>query len=181
MSITKVLAAGAIFLAIVGCKTVDIKDGKIPDGYLAQAKKIEGVYAGQFNGVRGELVVSIEGNRPVVTYRNSQGDDILNNNCHSFFGNMQKVFLKGSKGSYELSGAQFEFNPAACSLMVRGREMTIDFKQTDKGVKLNLTVLRELQSRQVCHWNPGAPPNIPPQQVCQWEQTPYYLYGTFSR
>ncbi|QDK36573.1 hypothetical protein [Bdellovibrio sp. NC01] len=181
MKFSRVLAAGALLLAIAGCKSVDIKDGKIPDAYISQAKKIEGVYTGKFNGVAGELVITIEGNKPVVTFRNSAGDDILNNNCHSFFGNLTTVYLKGSKGDYSLSGATFAFNAGACSLMVQGREMNIDFKQTDKGVRLNLSLLREVRQNQVCQWSPGAPPNVPPQQICRWEQTPYYLNGSFSR
>lgn len=181
MKFKVLFTAGAALLALAGCKTVDIKDGKIPDGYISQAKKIEGVYQGQFNGVRGELVLTLEGNKPVITFRNSTGDDILSNNCHSFFGDLKKVYLKGSKGNYQLDGAQFEFNAGACSLMVRGREMEIDFKNTDKGMRMNLSLLKEMQMRQVCTWSPGAPPNIPPQQVCQWEQNPQYLYGNFTR
>lgn len=182
MKITKVLAAGAMLLAIVGCKSVDIKDGKIPDNYLAQAKKIEGVYSGKFNGINGELVVRIEGNKPILTYRSSQGsNDILNNNCHSSFGNLTKVYVKGNSDNYSISAVNFNFNPGNCSLNIAAREVTIDLKETDRGMKLNMTMLKEVQSRQECKWDSGVPPHVPPQQICRWEQTPYYLYGTFSR
>ena len=182
MKLSRVLAAGAMLLAVAGCKTVDIKDGKIPSGYLSQAKKIEGVYTGKFNGVAGELVISIEGDKPVVTYRNAQGgDDILNNNCHSFFGDLQKVYLKGSNSNPQVSGVEFAFNAGACSLMVQGREMEINIKQSGNSVKLNLSILQDSQMQQVCTWNPGAPPQVPPYQSCTWQQNPRYIYGSFSR
>lgn len=182
MKLSRVLAAGAMLLAVAGCKTVDIKDGKIPSGYLSQAKKIEGVYTGKFNGVAGELVIAIEGDKPVVTYRNAQGgDDILNNNCHSFFGDLKKVYLKGSSSNPQVSGVEFAFNAGACSLMISGREAEIDIKQDGNSVKLNVSILQRIDQRQVCTWNPGAPPNVPPSQVCNWQQNPVYVYGTFSR
>ncbi|HEY8271331.1 MAG TPA: hypothetical protein VIG33_10625, partial [Pseudobdellovibrionaceae bacterium] len=65
--------------------------------------------------------------------------------------------------------------------MVSGRDISLDFKQTDEGVRVNLSLLLEINQRQVCNWTPGAPPNIPPSQNCTLQQEPVYLRGQFIR
>ena len=181
MKFTKILLAGLSLLAVAGCKTVDIKDGRVPDAYLAKAKALEGVYSGHFNGVPGELVITFEGNKPVIKYRNNGGSDILNNNCASSFGNLEQVYLNGKKTDPQVTGVNFAFNPGRCGLFVQGRDMSISFKQKDGGTKLNLTLLKQIQQQQVCTWTPGNPPHYPPQQQCTWQSQPIYIYGTFSR
>jgi hypothetical protein len=181
MKFTQVLFASLAIFTMMGCKTIDIKDGRIPSQYLSQAKKLAGVYKGEFNGVAGELEIAFYGNKPVLTYRNNRGDDLLNNNCHSVFGNLRKVTVRNENKKPEVRNAEFDFNAGACSLIVVGREISLSFKDTDKGLRVNLTLLKELRQREVCSWNPGNPPNVPPSQNCHWEQDPTYLYGRFVK
>jgi hypothetical protein len=181
MKVTKVLISALALFTIAGCKTVDIKDGRVPSQYLSQAKKLEGSYRGEFNGVPGSLVISFNGNKPVLEYHNSRGDDLLNNHCHSTFGDLLKVTLKGDNKNPSVSSALFNFDAAACHLMVHGREIALSFKQTNSGMRVDLTLLQDIRERQVCNWYPGAPPHVPPSQQCTWQQEPFYLYGRFVR
>ncbi|RYZ84693.1 MAG: hypothetical protein EOP04_17525, partial [Proteobacteria bacterium] len=83
LNIVKGFVAIAAIVTIAGCKTVKIENGEVPSQYLSEAKKLEGTYRGSFNGVRGDLVIRFEGNRPKVHFRGNNGDDILHNNCNS--------------------------------------------------------------------------------------------------
>jgi len=182
MKFTQVLVASFALLAIAGCKTIDIKDGQVPSQYLSQAKKLEGTYKGEFDGVPGNLIIAFNGNKPTIAYNNKRGEDILNNNCRSEFGNLLKVTIKNEDKNPTVSSALFDFDAGDCSLLVRGRDAELNFKQTDKGMRIDISILKEIDERQVCNWTPGNPPNgIPPQQQCQWERRPIYLYGRFYR
>ncbi|MGZ3742566.1 MAG: hypothetical protein ACXWRE_08120 [Pseudobdellovibrionaceae bacterium] len=175
------LMATITFLLITACKTVDIKDGRVPSQYLSEAQKLAGTYKGSFNRVPGNLTISFQGDKPVVAYHNSHGDDILNNNCHSSFGNLLQVTVKEAHHTPYISNADFDFDAGDCSLMVSGRDISLDFKQTDQGITVNLSLLMEIRQHQVCSWAPGNPPNIPPTQNCTLQQDPVYLGGHFVR
>jgi hypothetical protein len=181
MKLTRTLIASFTLLAFAGCKTVKIKNGEVPNQYLSQAKKLVGTYKGDFEGVPGNLIVSVNGNKPVLTYTNKRGEDILNNNCHSEFGNLLEVTIKNENKNPTVSSTLFDFDAGGCSLMVRGRDASVDFKQTDKGMRINISILKDVYQHQVCSWVPGNPPHIPPSQSCHWEQNAVYLYGTFYR
>ncbi len=181
MKLMQILTSILALTAIAGCKTVDIKDGRVPSQYLSQAKKLEGTYRGEFNGVAGSLVISFNGNKPNVRYHNSHGDDLLNNNCNSSFGDLLKVSIKGNSKNPQVTGALFDFDAANCSIMVRGREISFGFKQTNRGMRVDLSLLQDVRLREVCALDPGAPPQIPPSQRCTWQQEPTYLYGSFIK
>lgn len=182
MKMTQLLVASFALLSLAGCKTVDIKDGQVPSQYLSQAKKLAGTYKGEFEGVPGNLIISFNGNKPTLTYVNKRGEDILNNNCHSTFGDLLKVTVKNENKNPTVSSALFDFDAGGCALMVRGRDASLSFKQTDKGMRITINILKEVWQRQVCNVIPGNPSRgIPPSHQCHWEQTPVYLYGTFYR
>ncbi|WP_413583389.1 hypothetical protein [Bdellovibrio sp. HCB288] len=180
MTFAKVLVASLVLFAAVGCKTVEIKDGRVPNAYLSKAKKYEGIYSGRFNGVAGELILNFEGNKPVMSFRNEMGTDILNNNCQSYFGNLKTVHITGKKSNPKVDAIEFEFNSGRCSLMVQGRRMYIDFKEKNGATTLKVSVLREMRQRRDCRWYPGDN-HRPPYEHCTWVQDPVYLYGTFAR
>ncbi|MBO9665299.1 MAG: hypothetical protein J7501_00610 [Bdellovibrio sp.] len=180
MKIAKILLAGVALLAVAGCKVVDIKNGRVPDAYLSKAKQYEGIYKGTFNGIPGELILTFEGSKAVLTYRNAMGTDILNNNCASSFGNLTKVYITGKKTNPNLDAVEFAFNSGRCSLMVQGRSMYVDFKEKNGVTKLSLSILREMRQRRECRWYQGDHDN-PPFQVCNWVQDPVYIYGNFAR
>jgi len=177
MKLTQFLFASLTLLALASCKTIDIKDGQIPSQYLSQAKKLAGTYKGEFDGVPGSLTISFQDSKPVLTYANKRGEDILNNNCHSEFGNLLKVQVKNENKNPTVTGALFAFDAGGCSIMVRGRDAALSFKETDKGLRIDISILRDVRQREVCSWPPGNPPS----QVCHWEQQADYLYGRFYR
>ncbi|UYL10129.1 hypothetical protein B9G69_005995 [Bdellovibrio sp. SKB1291214] len=180
MKMVKFFVAALALTAVAGCKTVEIKDGRIPNAYLSKAKKYEGIYSGQFNGVYGELILSFEGNKPVLRYRNEMGTDILNNNCQSSFGNLRTVYITGKKSNPQVDAVEFDFDRGRCALMVQGRKMYVDFKEKNGEVKLKVQVLREMRQRRECQWYPGDH-HRPPIEQCTWVQDAIYLYGTFTR
>lgn len=151
------LLLGFLILGFTACKSVDIQDGRIPQEYLAEARQLSGVYEGMFNNVLGDLIIDFDGDRPVVTYRNDQDDDILGMNCESSIGALKKVSLKGSRGDLRVGRAVFEFNPGRCYKSVQGREITFIFKQTQKGLRIEAGLLRDLGEQQRCRLRPGTP------------------------
>ncbi|MBC7371936.1 MAG: hypothetical protein H7326_10245 [Bdellovibrionaceae bacterium] len=177
----KVLIVIAAVATVAGCKTVKIENGEVPSQYLSEAKKLEGTYRGSFNGVRGDLVIRFEGNRPIVQFKNNNGNDILNNNCNSDVGLLRSVTVKSENKNPRVSNATFAFDAGRCSLSVEGREISIGMKDKSGDAVLNVSILQETRSREVCGWDSGAPPNIPPRQVCRTEFQSYYLTGSFSR
>ncbi|WP_413559786.1 hypothetical protein [Bdellovibrio sp. HCB209] len=180
MKLAKLLIAGLALAAVAGCKTVDIKDGKVPNAYLSKAKKYEGAYEGQFNGVPGQMILSFNGNKPVLSYRNNMGTDILNNNCASRFGDLKKVYITGKKSNPQVDAVEFAFDSGRCSLMVQGRQMNVDFKEKNGVTKLKVSILREMRQRRDCRWYPGDG-HRPPYEYCEWVQDPIYLHGSFTR
>ncbi|WP_413288566.1 hypothetical protein [Bdellovibrio sp. HCB337] len=181
MKLSKVLLSALALAFVAGCKTVDIKDGRVPTQYLSHAKKLAGTYKGEFNGVPGTLTIAFNGNKPVVTYQNRNGTDILNNNCHSQIGDLLQVTVKNEKKKPEVSNAVFDFEAMGCALLVRGRDISLSFKETDKGLRVSLTLLKDVYQREVCRVIPGNPPHVPPSHQCTWQQDPIYLYGRFVR
>jgi hypothetical protein len=177
---TFLLAISAIAI-FAGCKNVKIQNGEVPSQYLSQAKKLEGTYHGSFNGIRGDLVIHFEGNRPVVTYKGANGNDILNGGCGSDIGLLTKVTIKSENKNPRVSDATFEFNPGSCSLQVEGRTLDIGFKEKDGVLRLSASILQETRPVNVCQWDPGAPPRVPPYQNCHTEFQSTYLMGSFVR
>jgi len=184
MTLIRLLVATLALTTFAGCKNVDIKDGQIPSNYLSQAKALAGTYKGHFEGTPGNLIVSFNGNKPVIKYVNKRGNDILNNNCQSEFGDLLKVTIKNENKNPTVSSTLFDFDAGGCSLMVSGRDATISFKETDKGTRLTISILKEVQQQQICEWRPGnGHPNrpSPPSQYCYIQQTAIHMYGTFYR
>lgn len=196
MKITQVLFSTVVLpvtlLGFIGCKSVKIKDGRVPQQYLSEAKKLEGTYRGQFNGVPGTLTVKFQGSKPVVTYKNSRGTDILNNNCGSRIGNLFKVTMKGTKENPEISKALFAFDPGGCSLMVQGRELALSFKNTKDGMRVKVSLLSDYDNYygSCRYYGPGYGypgygypyPGYPYYPGCDyWDSYSTYLYGSFTR
>lgn len=180
-NLVKTLIAVATLASIAGCKTVKIENGEVPSQYLSEAKKMEGTYRGSFNGVRGNLVILFDGQRPMVRFQNGNDNDILSNNCNSEIGLLRTVTVKSENKNPRVSNATFAFDPGRCGLSVDGREVNIGFKEKDGGIALNVSILQETRTRDVCYWDPGAPPHVPAHQVCRTEFESYYLTGSFAR
>jgi len=177
----KVLIALLTLVAISGCKNVKIDNGEVPSQYLSQAKKLEGTYHGSFNGVRGDLTIRFHGQRPVVSFKNGNGSDILNNNCGSEVGLLKEVTVKSENKNPRVSNAIFDFDAGTCSLMVEGRHLNIGFKEKNGAVVLNVSILQETRTREVCRLNPGTPPHSPPYHECRTEYQRHFLTGSFRR
>lgn len=169
-------------LALVGCRDVKIVNGEVPSEYLGQAKKLEGIYHGQFNGVGGDLTISFEGNKPVVSFNGENGNDILAPKCQSRIGLLKSVSLGGSKENPEVKSATFAFSPNNC-LSVEGRELILAAKEKNGAIRITATILREVRTERECRWEYiGNPQNGGGMhEVCNIRQTPYYFSGRFER
>lgn len=177
--VLRLLVLALLATATVGCKSVEIQNGEVPAEYLYLAKKFEGQYEGKFNGIAGQLLVRLEGNKPVVEFSNSTGSDILNSGCESSIGNLKTVHLKGTKENPQIDSAVFVFNPGKCALQVQGREITFDFE--NDYTKIESVILKERRMERQCTRDSGAPPHVPPREVCRYEERPILLWGKFYR
>lgn len=169
----RVLVLFLAVFALSAFKSIDIKDGQVPDQYLASAKKLEGVYAGTFERWSGELTIVLEGNKPVLQYKDSRGASLLPASCAATIGNMQ--WAQASNDG-QIVAAGFKFNPANCSNDVRGREIALSINNS-KSIKLS--IFEGYTWERQCR--PDAPPPWGPGTVCETIRKETFLNGRFSR
>jgi hypothetical protein len=165
-----------LFFAVVGlagCKEVTIKDGRVPQEYLKQAKQLEGKYYGTFDGKKAQIEIYFEGDRPILSYKDSRSDDPLDASCDSKIDLLKKVILYKKSGNYVVDQAFFGFHPGSCRL-VRGRNIELDFSGKDK---LTMSIYEYSDYVQRC--DPGPPPNYG--NNCRTEEVPHYISGRFAR
>lgn len=164
-------------LALVGCRSVEISNGEVPNEYLSEAKKLEGTYTGTFNKVPGTLRVSFEGQKPVLTFNGQQGSDLLSSACQSEIGLLKRARIADG----QLKTVIFAFNPNRCT-SVEGRELVIDLKEKNGQVRMDLSLLKETSWERRCSFSGGNPANgIPPQEICSTEQVSKFYNGRFTR
>lgn len=127
----RILGLFLISMGLLGCKEVITHDGQVPSAYLTQAKIMEGKYYGKFDGKQAEIEIYFEGNRPLVRYSDSRGEDPLDITCNSEIGLLQKVVLRKKRHHYVLDQAIFGFHPGSCR-QVNGRTFNLDFSGKNK-------------------------------------------------
>lgn len=169
----KVLLILASTLALTACKTVQIENGEVPDEYLARAKKLEGVYAGSFEGRPAELKITFEGNRPVLTYKDNRGESLLLPECHAAINNLKWVYV-ANKGVVDSVG--FYFDPGLCA--VDGREVVLSFTKDYNTIRLSLLQRRVYERN--CRWE-VSDPRTGPREICEINQRDINMNGKFSR
>lgn len=177
MKISQMLIAIlGVSLALTACKSVKIENGQIPNEYLSEAKKFEGVYKGKFNGVPGELKVSFEGNKPILSFRDANGNlDFIAVHCKSQIGLLKAAYL-GGRNDRELTGASFGFSPGACRNII-GNSIELSF---DRANKINASIEADRRPERRCTIEGGGP-NNPPRERCTTEWVSVYYRGSFAR
>lgn len=155
------------------CKMVEIENGEVPPEYLSQAKKLEGVYRGAFDGNAGDLAIVFQGNRPVLSFRGHDGGGLLPDYCHSEINSLKWASVN-RKGFLDSVG--FHFDPGTCK--IEGREVVLYFGADYNKIDVRLLQRRQLDRR--CRYEPGGP-GRPPYEVCENFQYEVTLKGRFSR
>lgn len=178
MNKLSILVLAILGFALVGCKEVEIQNGEVPESYMYLAKKLGGTYAGSFDGIRGDLVIKFDGNRPILEFINPQGKEILGADCDSEIGLLQTVYLKGRKESPKISSAVFELDPGRCRFQIQGRQLTLEFD--DSHQKIRAAILKRRYEEQRCKWE-FVNPSGSPQHVCKYETVYDYLSGRFNK
>ncbi len=165
----------AICLLAVGCKTIKVEDGKIPNDYIIEAQKYVGSYSGAFEGRDGKLDISLEGNTVHLQFLDGKNNDILGDECSSQLGLLQEITVSGSKKNPILDRAAFALDPAKCSDRLLGRSVNLYFSH--QGTQLNVAILHRTESVYRCE--PGGPVGGAPR--CNYETEYRYLRGRFQR
>ena len=160
-------------LALLGCKTVEIENGEVPAEYLSQAKQLEGVYQGSFVGVRGELRITFEGNKPILEMQKLDGSDLYKPACQSKINNLKWVSLDNDK---KVDGASFYFDPGNC--FIDGREIQLSF--SDDYRKIHVSILERRITERQCRWE-VADPRLGPREYCEYVQKDLTSRGSFKR
>lgn len=175
------LALISMVLVLSACKSVKIENGEVPTNYLPLAKKLEGIYNGRISGIDGQLVIRFEGNIPKVDFLNNQNTDIVGNipACKTEIGNLTEVNLKGDKENPQVDTATFKILKGTCGKYFVGSELYLTFKNNYRDI--SASYLKEYRQERRCTWDPGAPPHVPPREVCNYESTPIYGSGSFRR
>lgn len=169
----RILLVAAAALALTACKT-DIKNGEVPNEHLSRAKQLEGVYSGSFQGRRGELKITFEGNRPVLSFTDTKGNPgLLGERCQESINDLKWVDVS-RKGS--INSAGFYYSGGFC--VIAGDEVVLDFSNGNKTIKVSVLAQRVQERR--CQWVGGGP-NNPPREVCDITFRDTYYSGKFSR
>lgn len=159
--------------ALAACKTIQIENGEVPDQYLSRAKKLEGVYYGSFEGRRGSLTISFQGNKPVLSYKDSRGDSLVLPQCQSSINNLKWAYVT-NKGA--VSSVGFFFDPGVCH--IQGREVVLNFSKDYSSIRVDLLEQRVLDRQ--CRWE-VQDPRYGPREYCEYVQRDVNLQGQFSR
>lgn len=163
-------------LALAGCnKTIDIKNGELPSGWVSYAEKFVGKYAGSFDGVKKELTISLVGNKLLL----SSNEDLVDPRCGSAIGDLQSLRVTHSKKHPETDSiirATFAFDPKGCPL-IQGSEVTLSFKEGSP-IRFDIRLLERTVYTQDCSLNPG--PNGGVYQSCHTDTYFVYLDGRFT-
>lgn len=160
-------------MVFAGCKTIEIKNGEVPHQYLHQAKKLEGVYHGSFEGRDGKIKIIFEGNKPVLLAQDSRGDDLILPKCRTSINHLKWVQVSHKKN---VKSAAFYFDPGVCD--IRGREVILSFG--DNYNKIYLRVLEHSSYERECRWQMHYPISGP-YWDCTVVQNDFYLNGKFWR
>ena len=177
MKIWIVVLAAA--LSLVGCKDVEIKDGKIPAKYLPMAKKLEGIYMGKFNGLPGQLKIEIQTDTPVLTFTAENGQTDLLHPCGAHVGLLERVSVGGKEANPRLDEAVFDLRVERC--FVQGRELRVQPKISGESVRLALGILKESRRHRVCEMRPPSYPGGGWTQECRDEYIDSYYSGSFVK
>lgn len=136
-------------LALVGCKDIQIQEGRIPAEYLPVAAQYMGNYSGQFNGTPAEISLWLEGDVVKVKYVDARGSDILAPQCESSFGHLKSITVSGEQKNPQLDVANFAFDPGKCPNMAMGRMLVIMFKKKSSTLKMAPAILQRWDR---CPW-----------------------------
>ena len=171
------LCAG--ILALAACK-VAIKDGKIPEKYVAQAQAYAGVYHGQFEGRQMDLHLSLLQDGTVkLSVADLNGNPELVAACHSQVGPL--ISANVDTDQKNLKSARFAFNAGDCKL--EGQTLDLVFRSQNE---VNVSVVKSTHIVHLpgdtdcaeganghthCHHTPGGIVHEPSE----------YLTGSFSK
>lgn len=168
----KFLVALSSLILLSSCEVVEFKDGRIPAAMLNEAKKLEGVYSGRFDGQAARLTLSFDQDRPVLTYVDARGNDLLGPACGSKIG----LILKATVSNNELTSVTFAFDPGQCK--VDGRELQLFLYE--KAHKVGARLMDYEYIDRECTIDVPPPP-APPVQRCRTVIRQKYLEGSFIR
>ncbi|MGZ3743525.1 MAG: hypothetical protein ACXWRE_04495 [Pseudobdellovibrionaceae bacterium] len=155
-----------VLFGLIACKTLEIQDGKVPDEYLSQIKKIEGVYHGTFASNASQIEIRFQGSVPQIIYTDDYGHEILDEGCHSQIGHLTELTISNEDNPIADSRAVFAFNPGSCT-DIKGREFILKFKSEKN---FSVEILKEMHYTNSCH-----------RGGCRTITTPFKLEGSFSR
>jgi hypothetical protein len=177
----KALLLTFIFILTLGCERVTTKDGTIPAEYMAIAQKYAGEYHGQFEGQNGTMTLALEGNRPVLSFRSSDGStDLLGLGCNSTIGAIAAINPEKHNDVVRVDSAEFAITSGSADCPLLEKNLLLDFKHDgDLPVKFEINVL----SRYEQDWQTFCYPDGSGGQHCHQEpwNIPVYYSGTFKR
>lgn len=175
----------AALLFLTGCKEVIIRDGRVPQQYLTEAKQLAGIYVGDFDGKKARIEIVFDQDRPRIIYKDSVGTDVIHPNCHSSIFALSKVIVSKHQGRYQLDKAIFGFHPGTCTQIV-GRTLVLKFSGHSK---FTLSLNDRINYVRDCDYGPypgyggypGYYPGDPRYPFCRTDEYRHYLSGRFYK
>jgi hypothetical protein len=174
-----------VTMLIGGCKEIPIRDGRVPDQYLSQAKQLAGTYVGNFDGKKARIEIIFEENRPRIIYKDSLGNDLIHPRCHSSILDLSKVVVSKHRGRYQLDKVIFAFHPGTCTQII-GRTIALKFSGHNK---FTLSLNDRINYVRDCNYEPypgyggypGYYPGDPRYPFCRTDEYRHYMSGRFFK
>ena len=157
-------------LALSGCKSIDVVEGRLPPEALELAQKFTGTYSGELRledtggpsrnlgDIQATLTLE-NGDRPVVSF---SSDTLGETRCASVVGALQSLVVNDKQTQIQGS---FAFDPMNCRSKVEGRRMSfvISIKK-DGEMRMTTRVLKE----DYFEHPGGRPPHSGPQERIEY-------------
>lgn len=162
-------ALALMALALSGCKSIDIVEGRLPAEAVALAQKFTGTYTGtlrledsggptrKLGDIQATLTLE-DGDRPVLSFN---VDTLGDRRCASTVGALGSLVVNDKET--QIQGA-FAFDPMNCRGKVEGRRMSFSISLKKNG-EMHMTT-RVLKDRYFEH--PGRPPHAGPEERIEY-------------
>jgi hypothetical protein len=164
----KALTSCLLFIAaLAGCRTtIDLQDGRVPAQYLSQVQDWVGQYAGDFDGSRVVVDLSLQDDRPVLTVSR----DLLGADCGSRLGHIASVSVRNPKTDSLVRQLDFQIDYGKCR--IDGHTVTVRGKLQRNGSVPGLQISylrRERPDYFLCF------PDPPRGRLCRHNDFPEYV------
>lgn len=128
----------ATLATVVGCKSINVEDGRLSPEMLPYAEK----YLGSYHEMGGDGTLTLSMSKDNKVYLSVDNGMLANRTCQDDIGNLTQIV---SYAPAKISRATFEFNPGQCKNKVMGKSIMIKAREKGDTIILTTRILQSIQ------------------------------------